>query len=189
MAKSFKLFSDVRRFTISMFKFAFLEPLRFLIIFPIVLFVRIIRPIYLVRWQCCFSGRVGHLAANMELYCCEQDAGINCPSQPHFDIFFWDTVVANRQLKKMWERVLHIWPRWLMEPISRINRIIPGGVIHEIGYNTQHDRDVHNLMDKLPVHLWFTQQEEMQGLLGMQKLGITGPFVCLQVRDSAYLSS
>jgi len=73
-------------------------------------------------------------------------------------------------------------------PINWVNRLIPMGAVHEIGNNTQHDRDVLNLLDRFPPHLEFTPEEEARGESGLRAIGIPpgAPFVCLIVRDNAY---
>lgn len=158
--------------------------------FPIVLVIRFIRPWLLVRWGTLASPRIGHFAANTELYLCERDAGINVPDRRYVDIFSLEPPICNLQLAKMWGRILRIWPVWWILPsIHLVNKMIPGGGANLIGDNTQHDRDVHNLLDRFPPHLQFTPEEMSLGAAGLRKLGIPDgtPFVCLIVRDSAYL--
>lgn len=158
---------------------------------PIVIIIRLIRPLYLIRFGALLSSRIGHLAANTELYLCEKDAGINKPMQHHIDIFYIAyKPICNKQLAIMWKRVLCIWPACILAPIARVNRLIPGGGINEIGDNTQHDRDVHNLLERFPPHLQFTDEEEALGEASLRAMGITSgsKFVCLIVRDSAYLN-
>lgn len=173
----------------------FKSPLYFflsILAIPAVLMIRIIRPWLLVRWGSLISSRIGHFAANTELYLCEHDAGINVPRQCHMDLFYMGfKPICNQQLTIMWKRILRIWPSWILTPISLVNRFIPGGMVHEIGSNTQHDRDVHNLFDQFPPHLSFTTDEEQFGKTGLKDLGIPDgtPFVCLHVRDSAYLDN
>lgn len=157
-----------------------------------VLIIRLISPLLLVRIGELVSARIGHFAANTELYLCEQDAGINYPKQKHIDIFFMSyKPVCNKQLAIMWKRVLNIWPSWVLSPIFKINRLIPGSGIHEVGQNAQHDRDVHNLLDRFPAHLKFTNEENYRGQKGLEAMGISdkSKFVCLNVRDSAYLNN
>ena len=158
----------------------------------VVLVLRIIRPWLLVRFGGLISSRIGHFTVNTELYLCEHDAKINRPSQHHIDLFYFGTwPICNQQLAKMWKRTIHIWPTWILARIARINSLLPGGEIHEVGNNTQNDRDVHNLLDKTPPHLEFTVEEESKGQANLQLMGIPlgSPFVCLVARDSAYLGS
>jgi hypothetical protein len=126
---------------------------------PTVLIIRLIRPWLLVRLGGLISTRIGHLALNTELYLCEYKAGINEPSQRHIDIFsMGGKPICNQQLAIMWHRLLRIWPALILGPIASINQLIPGGKLHEIGSNTQNDRDVHNLLDRFPPHLQFTTE-------------------------------
>jgi putative glycosyltransferase (TIGR04372 family) len=159
---------------------------------PAVLIIRLIKPWLLVRLGDLRCISIGHFAANTELYFCERDAGINVPNRRHIDIFYMRyRPICNQQLATMLKRVLRIWPSWILGPIYQINRLIPGGKSHVIVQNTQHDRDVHNLLDRFPPHLQFTAEEETRGEAGLLSIGIPigAPFVCLIVRDSAYLTA
>ena len=180
----------IKKIKLFIVKFPYL-PLYILAI-PVVLMMRMIRPWLMVRLGELISSRIGHLAANSELYLCEQDAGINIPNQRYIDIFFMaPRPICNHQLAIMWQRVLRIWPSWILAPIARVNQVIPGGKSHEVGHNTQHDRDVHNLLDRFPPHVQFTTEEAARGKAGLRVMGIPigAQFVCLTVRDSAYLAA
>jgi len=157
-----------------------------------VLIIRLISPFLLVRIGVLISARIGHFAANTELYLCERNANINVPKKTHIDVFYMAyEPICNQQLAIMWHRVLRIWPAWMLAPVSRMNRLIPGGASNQIDQNTQHDRDVHNLLNQLPQHLQFTVEEEAKGVAGLRALGIPkgALFVCITVRDSAYLAA
>jgi len=164
-----------------------------IIVIPFIIILRLIRPWLLIRFGGMISSQIGHFAANTEIYLCEKDAGVNVPKQRYIDIlFFAYKPLCNRELAKMWKRVLpHVWPYWISAPIVKGNRLIPHGELHEIGNNTQNDRDVLNLLDRFPPHLQFTPEEEIRGKQGMRVMGIKheDPFVCLTVRDRAYLRS
>ncbi|MCS6765348.1 MAG: TIGR04372 family glycosyltransferase [Candidatus Protistobacter heckmanni] len=154
-----------------------------------VLAMRAARPLVLIRIGMLVSERLGHFAGNTELYLCEKDAGINTPKVSHVDIWYHNWPVSNRQLAKMWARVMHIWPAWLMAPTAKVNGWIPGGRAHVIAGTTCNDRDVHNLLDISAPHLSFLPAEEARGQEGLRAIGIPqgAPFVCLNVRDDSYL--
>jgi putative glycosyltransferase (TIGR04372 family) len=159
---------------------------------PVVLVLRIVSPWFLVRWGGLISSRLGHFAANTELYLCERDVGINVPKKRHVDLFYMAyKPICNQQLAKMWKRVLRIWPTWILAPISFVNRLIPGGAVHEIGNNTQNDRDVHNLLGSSAPHLKFNDEEEKRGYAELKKMGIpqNAKYVCIHARGPAYLAS
>ena len=157
---------------------------------PIVLVIRLIRPWLLVRWHRLNSTSIGHFVGNTEMYLCEKDASINIPIQRYVDFFYISKPICNEQLTTMWKRVLCILPAWMLIPISRVNRMIPRGAVHEVGTNTQHDRDVHNLLDRFPPHLEFTPAEMARGEACLRRMGIPSDtlFVCLIVRDDSYHS-
>jgi putative glycosyltransferase (TIGR04372 family) len=158
----------------------------FIAAFPIVVFVRLIRPWLLIRFSKIISVSIGHFSANTELYLCERDFNINVPTQRYVDIFYVTNPISNQQLLKMWNRILIIWPRWFVAPIHHVNKIIPGGGVHEIPGTD--GRDVYNLYDKTQPHLRFTDAENRQGEAGLASMGIPRgqQFVCLIVRDDAY---
>lgn len=163
----------------------------FILAVPAVLGIRLIRPWLLVRVGNMVSPRIGHFAGNTELYLCERDAGINVPAQRHVDLFFMGLPISNKQLARMWKRVLRVGPAWILIPVGRVNRLIPGGAVHDVGHNAQHDRDINNLLDRFPPHLKFISEEQVWGETGLRAMGIPAgaPFVCLIVRDSAYLDA
>lgn len=159
---------------------------------PLVVAARLIRPWLLIRVGALIASRIGHFAANTEMYIYERYAGINAPKQRYIDLFYFSKPICNQQLAAMWRRVLNIWPNWILVPLVNANRLIPGGAIHEVGQlGTQHDRDIYNLRDQFPPILKFTAAEEAQGKAGLKAMGMPkdGPFICLSVRDSAYLDA
>lgn len=162
--------------------------------FPLAVFlfsiIRLLRPWLLIRINPLISCRIGHFAGNTELYLCERDAGINVPQQPYIDLCYNAYApLANKQLSVMWKRCLRVWPAWILGPTLELNRFFPGGAIHEVGNNSNSDRDVHNLLERSPPHLKFTRDEELQGRAGLKNMNIPegAEFICLIARDSAYL--
>ncbi len=157
----------------------------------VVFFIRLIRPWCLVRFGDLISSHIGHLAAHPELYLCEKEAGINVPKgKKILDIFFPEKKpICNKYLLSMWKKSLNIFPEFIVVPVQKLNSFFSNSEIHEVGQNTQNDRDVHNLFMRYPVHLKFTREEEERGARNLESMGIPQgkPFVCLLVRDSAYL--
>ena len=153
---------------------------------PILLVVRALRPVVLIRFGMLASPRIGHFAANTELYLCERDVGLQ--NNRAIDIFYLDpTFVCNTQLKRMWHRVLHV--SYFARPLQRLCRCLPGYEKHVIPMPS--DMDVHGLLYRMRAHLSFTPKEEQLGRAGIRDLGIPEgvPYVCLYARDSAYLDT
>ncbi|WP_397600052.1 TIGR04372 family glycosyltransferase [Silvanigrella sp.] len=162
----------------------------FILLAPVLLFIRLIRPWFLVRWLALTSNRIGHLAEDTERYLCKREFGLDNPKRKHIDLFFMSSeIICNKQLAIMWKRVLPIIPFWILSPLNRLNLLLPGGNIHKINPYTHGYRDIHNLFEKTKPHLKFTEEEELKGIDLLKQLGITPTdlFVCILVRDDAYL--
>jgi putative glycosyltransferase (TIGR04372 family) len=156
-----------------------------LIAIPIVIIVRVIRPFLLVRFRSLNSPRIGHFAANTELFLCERDIGLH--GGRTLDIFYLLPQVCNKYLELKWKQQLHISS--LARPLDIVNRLVPGGGRHVIPISS--DKDVHGLLVHTRTHIEFTPKEEESGQTALEELCIPkdAPFVCLYTRDSAYLSS
>ena len=150
-------------------------PIGYLLALPILILVRLISPWIIIRWACLISTRIGHLAANTELYCCENEVGINTPTKRYVDLFWLYPKSCNEQLKKMWKRSLTILPRLITHPLDKLNEkinyLFPSNGLHDIGcgkfvngkeifYPPHSDRDIYNLLDKTDPHINFTPKEE-----------------------------
>ena len=165
----------------------------YLLSIPLIIILRLIKSWYLIRWGELISSRIGHFCVDTELYCCKRDVGINSPSQKYLDLFYLKKYVCNKQLEKMWRRSLIVLPAWLLRPLSRVNRFfclfISSFKEHEIAINDK-DSNIHNLIDKLPAHISFTDKEELKGKEILKKFGLAkdAKFVCLHVRDAGYLN-
>jgi putative glycosyltransferase (TIGR04372 family) len=152
---------------------------------PVVLIIRLLRPLVVVRLGPLLSSRLGHFAIETEMYLCDRDKRKN-GSQP-FDIFYHRLPICNHQLKKMWDRTLRIsrlarWP-------DRLNRKMPGAgphVIPRLG-----SRDIHGLIRGTPAHLSFTADEEHRGREALRAMGVQEgvSFICIHARDSSYLEA
>lgn len=167
---------------------------RGLILLPALLvvgLVRLMRPLYLVRFGVLVSGRIGHLAANTEIYLCERAAGLH-PRGRFGGVDLWCHYgpPCNAQLARMIERVLHVDRTGFVRMLVVANRSFSGWERHEAG-SEQHDRDIHNLMERQPRHILdFTGFEKNKGAIVRRKMGIPDgkEWVCLIVRDGAYLN-
>jgi putative glycosyltransferase (TIGR04372 family) len=148
------------------------------------LLVRALRPVILIRFDHLPTQSIGSLAFYPEAYLCQRDEDAGAPRT--LDIFYHVEPVSNHQLKRMWNRKLHVSP--LAGPIDRLNRRLPGGGAHLVCSRRSGGRDMNGLLFRNPPHLALTQQEERFGQDGLRDLGIPqgAPFVCFFARDSAY---
>lgn len=164
-----------------------IRSLFFVILFlPAILITRILRPFIIIRFGVLRGDRIGHFAGNTEVYLSERDEAKH--ERNTFDLFYISTPICNDQLKKMWERTLHISKYF--EFFNIANLCLPGYKLHQ-AKSSSSDRDIHNLLVKTPPHLSFTKEEERLGKNGLKKMGLADnePFICFIGRDSAYLKS
>jgi putative glycosyltransferase (TIGR04372 family) len=153
-----------------------------------VIIVRILRPFVLIRFGELYSSRIGHFTINTELYLCERD--IMQENRKIYDIFYHTLPICNYQLKKMWDRTLHV-SRFLhlMRLTDSLNRLLPGYEKHIVPL--EHSRDLDSYYERISPHLSFSAKEEECGMRALKDMGVCekAPFVCFHVRDSAYLST
>ena len=165
----------------------------YLFFLPILFIIYALRPIFLIRWSDLNERRLGSFAAINELYLCERKSGINVPKQKYFDIFYFDTKVCNTQLAIMWKRKFNVFPAFFIRKISILNKFLRfifslNNKVHEIRVSCS-ERDVHLLWDSMPPAISFTEEEIIKGKKILNEFGLKNneKFVCLFVRDSAYL--
>ena len=132
----------------------------------------------------------GSLAEIPAIYLCKKKLKIDLPNKKYLDFVYipHGTKVYNRQLVKMWRKKFNFLSGYLLDPINRVNRLIPGWKTHAIGlmsFSLEHDVD--NLIEKYQP-LDFTDEEEINGKKILNKFGLKNEdkFVCLAVRDDAY---
>jgi putative glycosyltransferase (TIGR04372 family) len=165
--------------------------------FIIFLLLTILRPLILIRIGKLLSSRLGHFAANTELYLCEKLSGRSTHRRFCFDFFYYQDQICNQQLNTMWKRKLVILPRGLSLILVRVERLLnfftrifPSYKVHIVEpYNS--DRDIYGLLDEVPMNLEFTNEELKKGREELIKFGIpeNSKIVLLCVRDNAYLDS
>ena len=93
--------------------------------------------------------------------------------------YYWNAELPKEECEKLIEEF----------DTSSLKEAVTGNY-HEIeSGSTGGDRDVHNLFEKFQPHISFTQDEEVKGRKILSKFGLPhgAKFVCLIVRDSAYL--
>jgi len=168
--------------------FAFFLPFSICAIFVI----KALSPYVIIRLSPLRSWRIGHYVSNSELYLYERKNGINQGSIRTVDVWFDETKPCNLQFRIMLSRVINIYPRCLVQPVYILNNWLPGAYKYNIPKTVCSDRDVLNLIDgaNFSNYFEFTDEEEARGEIELEKLGINNKskFVCLAVRDSAYLA-
>lgn len=148
----------------------------------------VIRPFIQIRIGFLRSDRIGHFAANTELYLCEKEERGNRPRV--VDLFYFPRKPCNQQLARMWKRELIILPWFFLRPMDLIIRSFDFLSCFYADEAKGHDIDVNDLYSKYPPHLHFTPEEHVHGESILRDMGVPegSPFVCIIVRDAAYLN-
>jgi putative glycosyltransferase (TIGR04372 family) len=153
--------------------------------FPVVLLMRLLRPLVLIRIGRLKSQRIGHFAANTDIYVSERKLATG--NKRTFEIFFIPKPASNRQLELMWQRTLRVWS--FATYLYRVNALVPGSERHVSELSP--DRDLKGVVAQTGPLLSFTPEEERHGQMALSEMGVPdgAPFACFHVRDSAYLDA
>ncbi|MDP6495736.1 MAG: hypothetical protein QGI09_10050, partial [Dehalococcoidia bacterium] len=153
----------------------------------VVLFVRALRPLFLIRFGALPTSSIGSLALEVELYLCECDAGMK--GRRTVDIFYSTGLVVNEYLESMWGRILH--KSRFAQALDRANKKLPASGPHQVPWRRQGSLDIHGLLANTEPHLFFTDEEERRGQIFLREVGVPdgAPFICFHARDPAYVAS
>ena len=165
----------------------FCKILTVLLIIPLVLLVRILRPLILIRFGMIDSDRIGAISSKLELYLCKKEIDKH---NRIFDLFCYLRPVSNKQLMKMYSRILNITS--FDELLYKCNRMFIGYKVHEVPLIEGVDgmgRDINNLLGSTKPHICFTNEEDIKGSAALRDIGLPdgAPFILFHARDSAYL--
>ncbi len=155
----------------------------------IIIIIILLRPIIKFRIGFIRSDRLGHFAANTEIYLCEKIANKN--SRKEIDLFYFPTKLCNAQIGIMCKKKLIILPKFFLRSSDLIlrsfNFLKPLRAMEHRGS----DRDIDHLFDRYPSNFHLTKEDEKKGQKILNDFGLPDniKFVCLTVRDSAYLNS
>jgi len=164
----------------------------FIIIYPLVfilcLLIRIIRPIFFFRFGCLYAEKFGPLSARTEMSLCEQELGLQPKRTKTINIYNtgYSSFICNKQLSNMWKRVVRVYPksRYFWNTMNAFSF----GRDHIIEAK-KGSRDVHNLLERSPIHLSFTQEETEQAKKELLKMGLNenDKYILIMNRTQRYL--
>ena len=149
--------------------------IKFIIIYPLVfilcLIIKIIKPLFFIRFGSLNAAKIGPFVMITEMGLCEQENGIQPDRKKTLNIYHKGNVrhVCNKQLLKMWGRILKIYPksRYFYNVMSSFRF----GRSHTIGV-TQEGRDMFGLLEKTTPHISFIKSEVVQAKKELLKMGI-----------------
>jgi len=151
---------------------------------PGVLVIRCLSPWRIIRLGSIRSERIGHFVADAG-----QQWAMQQPSQQYLDLYWIQEPTCNEFWAKMVKRNFQVYP-WV-RPLDIWNRILPGGSHHYRPTTTTDSRDIYGWLEKTQAKLQFLPEEDEQAKAWLRHQGWQDgePFVCLLVRDSAYLNT
>ena len=154
---------------------------------PIIIVIRIIRPFLLIRFGTFFSSRIGHFVADSAHQFIELSVKDNSGI---IDLYWLDNHTCNKQWETMVSRNLPVY--WWVKYIDVWNCYLPGGDIHSRPSSLTGSHDVNGILEKSGIEMMNfldKEEEESRDWLKDQGWEEGQPFVCLLVRDSAYLEN
>lgn len=155
---------------------------------PGVLLIRTIRPWIHVRVDTFYSSRIGHFVADASIFLARRS--LQQQGEQIVDLFWFPEPTCNQQWSRMVRRQLFV--RWWVRYLARFNRLIPGGALHENPMPVvSGSRIVYGVLRQSSARFQFLAKEEEEAKLFLRSRGWHEgePFVCILVRDSAYLAS
>lgn len=165
---------------------ALIAGLNALWIIPLLIVIRLVRSWLHVRMGTLISERSGHFVFDAAMYLANSTVQSRNPRT--IDLFWFLEPTCNEQWAHMVRRQLsvHWWVRYLIF----FNRAIPGGALHNLP-STNGSRDIDGILPRSTSRFAFATDEEIAAKAWLRRRGWQEgqPFICLLVRDSAYLSS
>lgn len=178
--------------------------LRFIVCFPpalvVVILARLVRPFIRIRFASLNASRLGHLALDAEMMLCESKGLQEDLAARTLDVWcVWTGVlpIANQYLLRLWKRSIIVLPEAIGQTILQANGLLPGADAHLIPYRkgragvVNHlQGDPHDCFYRYPPHIEIPSIDVEGSLVELERLGVPrgAKFVCLAVRDPAYLS-
>jgi putative glycosyltransferase (TIGR04372 family) len=155
---------------------------------PVVVAVRLARPVVRIRFGSIRSDVIGHFVFDPEYYLSwREDAGFN-----FVDFFFFHAPSPpNKHWIIMVARTLKVHPS--VRYLDRANQLLPGAELHRARTLPAGQRsiDPQGVTNRTDPHIHFTEDEQIRGRETLASMGMEegARFMCLIVRDSAYKAS
>jgi putative glycosyltransferase (TIGR04372 family) len=177
---------NMKKLAIKLARIPFDLILRAVFIFPVLPILYCLEPFRKIRLGLMYTQRIGHLVGNTELFI--RGRQINGVDPKEICILAgWDP--ANRQLFKMYKRLLPIYEsRWLTRIMFSWYPLLSRTRFFEpLNWSNQD----YTKFNSGRATLTFTEEEEALGRANLRAMGIgeNDWFVCLHIRDSAYLNA
>lgn len=155
---------------------------------PVVIVMRIVSPWVHVRTGTIQSNRIGHFVGDAAIFLASNT--LQPENRRTLSIFWLSEPTCNEYWARIIRRKLYI--RWWVRYIAYLNRLIPGGTYHDVSYPSNTViRAAYAPLLQSSVRFEISVDEDEIARAWLRRRGWQDgdPFICLAVRDSAYLSS
>ena len=161
------------------------------LIFPVLVFMRLIKSKFLFRFVYIPSERFGNFVITAEFYFCELNCDYIKPKQKYIDLFFFGNYVSNEYFAKITKRKLkYIIPYKVGKILYKISSIMKWDELTDLGkFGYYSNRDLLGVFEKIDIQLKLSEEENNLGKKILERdFGIKDgdSFVCINVRDNAY---
>lgn len=148
--------------------------------------LRLMAPLYRIEIQRIWGERIGHFALEPEQFICTRRL---FPRDRCRTYFFCDPPVANDFLLSKWKQVLPLGPAWFMKPIFDASLRFPWLDLRSRDWHE--DQTDLRVLDEFEPSVSFSASEHEHGRKLLAEIGVPpgNPYVCIAVRDSAYLAT
>lgn len=153
---------------------------------PFVFLFRLISPLILFRFGTLRSDRIGHFSSDSGHQFAANSLNRN---KKIVELYWLSKYISNKHLELMVRRNFLVFN--FVRYLDFWNMHIPGGESHIRPSSLFHSRDLKGILDKSKVQMKFLASEENQAKEWLSNFGWKegDKFVCLLVRDSAYLAN
>jgi len=158
-----------------------------IIVSPIFVLIMILFfPILKIRINRIIGHRLGHFAANTDIYLTNKNNSI----YRNLDVNFFISKPCNAQLHKMWKRRITVLPHFLVYPHYKVLKFLSKYFSLAKAFLVENnERDYEGFINNTEPNLNFSTNELKKGeeFLKQFNLKLDSKFVCLTIRDKNYL--
>ncbi|MBF0234730.1 MAG: TIGR04372 family glycosyltransferase [Desulfamplus sp.] len=151
---------------------------------PTIILIRCLKPWRLIKFGSLPYSRIGHFTADTG-----QEWAIQCSKNKKDLVIYWlPSDTCNSFWSEMVKRNFKVYG--FARCLQFWNERIPGGDVHKYNPGQKGSRDIQGHLEKTEANLPFFSTEDNQAEAWLSGMGWKKgePFVCLLVRDSAYLN-
>lgn len=168
---------------------------RYLICFFLLMIIRLIRPIFFIKFDYSYSSRYGHFVGINSLYISRKENKL-ISKEGDYEFFIHDVKISNSQVEKLFRKKLVFVHNFFL-PLMKLNSIIPGGNVHLIHFKEDHfdkrvifeHRDIYNIINETNPVVEFNNSDIQHCKNKLEELNISesDKIIILNLRDKNYL--